>query len=143
MLISLWPAGWVAVGVANSSAASSGGGSNSSTSSPPSSAVRQPDYAGLNRLQARESQLANQLRTSEALRGVPDLGIAAAARRLFAGYQEWESQNAGLGTRVERIVSRQATMAQRIAAFASHPSRQSLTALNDAVTAYNAARHTG
>jgi hypothetical protein len=141
MLISLWPVAVIANAAITGSSDSSNSTSDSGTSSSPSvnnATASQPDYAGLKRLQDREGQLLQQLHNSQSLHGVADPGLAEAARHLVADYQAWHSSNSGLDARADKIEALEATVAQRVVTFASHPSQAALNAFNQGVAAYNA-----
>jgi hypothetical protein len=140
MLISLWPVAVLTNAAIAGSSGSSKRTSDNGTSSPRTSSptAGQPDYAGLKRLQDRESQLLQRLHNSQALHGVPDSGIAQAAGQLVVDYQAWRSSNSGLDARADKIDDLEATVAQRVDTFASHPSQAALNAFNQAVAAYNA-----
>lgn len=141
MLISLWPVAVIANAAITGSSSSSKSTSDNGTSNPPSATTPtpgQPDYAGLKRLQGREYQLLQRLHNSQALHGVPDSGLAQAASQLVTDYQAWRSNNSGLDARADKIEGLEATVAQRVLTFTSHPSQAALNGFNQSVAAYNA-----
>jgi hypothetical protein len=135
MLFSLWPLAVIA-------AAATSGSSSKTEQSGPSSSESSPstpraDIAGLKALQGKEGQLLQRLHNSESLHGTADSGLAQAANELTAEYQSWQSSNSGLNAEADKVESLEAAIAQRVAAFAAHPSQSRLDAFNRAVSEYN------
>jgi hypothetical protein len=143
MLVSLWPAAVIANAAITGSSKSSNSAGNATGATPVGGVNegKQADYAGLKALQDRESQLLERFHNSHSLKGIPDRGVAQAASQLYADYGTWESANAGLDHRADNVETLEATIANRVAAFSTHPSQARLDAFNKAVSAYNANVH--
>jgi hypothetical protein len=134
MLFSLWPVGVIAVAATNGSSNKT----EQSSSSGSSPSAPQADDAGLKALQGQEDQLLQRLHNSRSLHGTADAALAEAAGQLARSYESWESENGGLDTKADKVEGLEATIAQRVATFARHPSQARLDAFNRAVADYNA-----
>jgi hypothetical protein len=133
MLFSLWPAAVIAV------AATGGSSSKTEQASPSSTSPRAPqvNYAGLKTLEGQEQKLLQRFHSSESIHGTPDTGLAQEAEQLASDYQSWQSSNSGQNAEADKVEGLEANIAQRVAAFAAHPSQSGMDAFNHSVSEYN------
>lgn len=151
MVLSLWPAGAIAL-VATSDSTDSAAGSDpsvgasastqaSSDDASESTSVPPVNYDRLKRLGSELNEVLSDFKASSSLSGTADQPLASRARDTAQSLDNWEGEAIGSGPAVDRkaimVARRERAIAAAVASFADAPSQARLDRFNAAIKAYN------
>lgn len=155
MVVSLWPAAFIVVSIANGKESSGGRETQTGTSSETQTETSSETQAGtssetvatakaqLNELEQEQVSLQHESHASPALRGTADPHLTAAARALATRWSTWSSEYGSLEPASGHWATLLVTLDTDLAQLGERPTNASIAAVNADVTALNEANHGG